>query len=76
MAGFTEELVKFLVFLLVLKINKPKNVYEHGVLRAGAAGAGGHCFERRSSRSSNRCKFTLFMSWESAKLLTDISTVF
>ena len=26
--------------------------------------------------SSNRCKFTLFMSWESAKLLIDISTVF
>ncbi|MBO5556825.1 MAG: PrsW family intramembrane metalloprotease [Oscillospiraceae bacterium] len=35
LAGFTEELVKFLVFLLTLKICKPKSVYEYGMLCAG-----------------------------------------
>lgn len=34
-AGFTEELVKFLLFLLTVKIAKPKNVYEYGMLCAG-----------------------------------------
>ena len=35
MAGFTEELIKFLMFLIVVKIVKPKNVYEYGMLCAG-----------------------------------------
>ena len=35
LAGFTEELAKFLLFLLVLKIVKPANVYEYGLLCAG-----------------------------------------
>ena len=34
-AGLAEELSKFLVYLLVVRLVKPKNVYEHGVLCAG-----------------------------------------
>lgn len=34
-AGFTEELVKFLLFLAIVKRLKPKNVYEYAVLVAG-----------------------------------------
>lgn len=34
-AGFTEELVKLLLFLLTVKLLKPKNVYEYGLLFAG-----------------------------------------
>ena len=34
-AGFTEELVKFLLFLVILKRLHPKNVYEYAVLTAG-----------------------------------------
>ena len=35
LAGFTEEFIKFLLFLLTIKIVKPKNVYEYGLLCAG-----------------------------------------
>ena len=35
LAGFTEEFLKFLMFLIVLRIVKPKNVYEYGFLCAG-----------------------------------------
>ena len=35
LAGFTEELVKFMVFLLVLAIVKPKKVYQYAMLCAG-----------------------------------------
>ena len=35
LAGFTEEFIKFLLFLLTVKIVKPKNVYECGLLCAG-----------------------------------------
>lgn len=35
LAGFTEEFIKFLVFLLTVKIVKPKKVYEFGLLCAG-----------------------------------------
>ena len=35
LAGFTEELIKFLLFLLTVKLVKPKNVYEYGLLCAG-----------------------------------------
>lgn len=34
-AAFPEELVKLLILLLVVKIVKPKNVYEYGLLGAG-----------------------------------------
>ena len=34
-AGLAEELSKLLVYLLVVRLVKPKNVYEHGVLCAG-----------------------------------------
>ena len=34
-AGFTEELVKFLLFLAIVKRLHPKNVYEYAVLTAG-----------------------------------------
>lgn len=35
LAGFTEEFVKFLVFMLVVVIVKPKKVYQYGLLCAG-----------------------------------------
>ena len=35
MAGFTEELIKLLMFLIVVRVVKPKNVYEYGLLCAG-----------------------------------------
>ena len=35
LAGFTEELVKFLMFLITIKIVKPRNVYEYGMFCAG-----------------------------------------
>ncbi len=35
LAGFTEEIVKFLLFLIIIKFLKPKNVYEYGMLCAG-----------------------------------------
>ena len=35
LAGFTEEFIKFLMLLPVLRIVKPKNVYEYGLLGAG-----------------------------------------
>ena len=35
LAGFTEEFIKFLVFLLAVKIVKPKKVYEYALLCAG-----------------------------------------
>lgn len=35
MAGFTEELIKLLMFLIVVLVVKPKNVYEYGLLCAG-----------------------------------------
>lgn len=35
LAGFTEELIKFLMFLIVIKVAKPKSVYEYGLLCAG-----------------------------------------
>ena len=35
LAGFTEEVVKLLMFLVAIKIVKPKNVYEYGLLCAG-----------------------------------------
>ena len=35
LAGFTEEAIKFLIYLIVLKITKPKNVYEYGMLCSG-----------------------------------------
>lgn len=35
LAGFTEEFIKFLMFLLTVVIVKPKNVYEYGLLCAG-----------------------------------------
>ena len=35
MAGFTEEFVKMLMFLIVIRVCKPKNVYEYGLLCAG-----------------------------------------
>lgn len=35
LAGFTEEVVKLLMFLATIKIVKPKNVYEYGLLCAG-----------------------------------------
>lgn len=35
LAGFTEEFIKFLLLLLAVKIVKPKNVYEYGILGAG-----------------------------------------
>ena len=34
-AGFTEELVKFLLFLVIVKRLRPENVYEYAVLAAG-----------------------------------------
>ena len=34
-AGFPEELVKFLMLLLAIKLVKPRNVYEYGMLGAG-----------------------------------------
>lgn len=34
-AGCTEEIVKFLIFFITLKVTKPKNVYEYGMLCAG-----------------------------------------
>ena len=36
-AGFTEEFVKCMLLLLVVKILKPKNVYEYGLFCAGIA---------------------------------------
>ena len=36
-AGFTEEFVKCMLLLLVVKILKPKNVYEYGIFCAGIA---------------------------------------
>ena len=35
MAGFTEELIKLLMFLIVVRVVKPKSVYEYGLLCAG-----------------------------------------
>ena len=35
LAGFTEEFVKFLMFLITIKIVKPRNVYEYGMFCAG-----------------------------------------
>ncbi|MBP3892457.1 MAG: PrsW family intramembrane metalloprotease [Atopobiaceae bacterium] len=35
LAGFTEEFIKLLMFLIVVKVVKPKNVYEYGFLCAG-----------------------------------------
>ena len=35
LAGFTEELAKLLMFLLVIRVCKPRNVYEYGMLCAG-----------------------------------------
>ena len=35
LAGFTEEFIKFLMLLPVLRIVKPRNVYEYGLLGAG-----------------------------------------
>ena len=35
MAGCTEELIKLLMFLIVVRVVKPKNVYEYGLLCAG-----------------------------------------
>ena len=35
LAGFTEEFIKFLLLLLAVKLVKPKNVYEFGILGAG-----------------------------------------
>lgn len=46
-AGFTEELVKFLLLLAIVKRQKPKNVYEYAVLAAGI-GFGFTVLERRS----------------------------
>lgn len=35
LAGFTEEIIKFGMFLIVIRLVKPKNVYEYGFLCAG-----------------------------------------
>jgi len=35
LAGFTEEFIKFLLLLLAVRIIKPKNVYEFGIIGAG-----------------------------------------
>ena len=35
LAGFSEEFIKFLMFLIVIRIVKPKSVYEYGLLCAG-----------------------------------------
>ena len=35
LAGFTEEFIKCLMFLIVIRIVRPKNVYEYGFLCAG-----------------------------------------